>query len=450
MKRTFSFGFGMLLAIALILSGCQSPTGSSSKPTESGNTTASDKPSDTDQTLKLMIPNYFNDIEKGLWVKIVQKFEDLNAGIKVDLTTGDMQVENGKLTTMLHSGVTPPDAMLINAGAGRVKILADAKLIKPMNEWYTQNGWEKKIKPFAYGLISGNDTIYELPHSMDAMQVYYHKDIFEKYGIAVPTTKDEFIQAMQKLKDAGITPISVGGRDRFPISWMFSQVLESVSGRQAMENVLYGNGKWNDPEIVSAIDTLSDWVKNGYVSKDSISLTAADAKFAFLSQKTAMGFYSTQIIVDAVENKIENNLGLFTLPSFIDGQQAAPASGLGTTWVLPSNADHTELGIKWLNFVLSEDFSKIVLSEPSYNFILVSQSAASVEPAGQLLKQAMQAVDKDSGYNPAVFVGPETKEAYFQNLQGIVGALTSPKEAADRIQIGKDKDVAAGYKITKK
>ncbi|MNY70425.1 hypothetical protein D3C86_2085540 [compost metagenome] len=73
-----------------------------------------------------------------------------------------------------------------------------------------------------------------------------------------------------------------------------------------------------------------------------------------------------------------------------------------------------------------------------------------MEPAGQLLKQAMKAVENGSGYNPPVFVGPETKEAYFQNLQGIVGGLTTAPEAADRIQAGKDKDVAAGYKITKK
>ncbi|WP_159882040.1 ABC transporter substrate-binding protein [Paenibacillus puerhi] len=449
MKWRNQLFISLAMTIPLIVSGCQSPTGSTASKGDAGEKKEA-VAANQGKVLKLMIPNYFNDIEKKQWMNVVAKFQELNPDIKIDLTTGDMQVENGKLTTMLQSGVTPPDALLINAGAGRVKILADANLIQPMNEAYKQNNWQDKIKPFAYNLVSGNDKVYELPHSMDAMQVYYHKDIFEKQGIQVPTTKDEFMTALSKLKAAGIAPIAVGARDRFPISWMFSTMLESAAGRQAMEQTLYGDGKWNSPEITKTIEMLADWVKNGYISKDSISLTAADAKFSFLNKKTAMAFYSSQIIVDAVENKVEDNLGTFTLPSFIEGQTSAPASGLGTTWVIPAKAEHTDLAMTWMNFVLSADFSKVVLSDPSYNYILVSKNAASQEPAGQLLKQVMKAVEQGSGYNPAVFIGPETKEAYFQNLQGIVGGLTTPKEAADKIQAGKDKDTAAGYKITKK
>ncbi|GAA0133354.1 extracellular solute-binding protein [Paenibacillus sp. YSY-4.3] len=451
MKRRLQLIASLLLIFALVLSGCQSPAGSSSKQNESGakSNGASSQQAGGDRTLRLMIPNYFNDLEKNIWSNVVKNFENDNPGIKVELTTGDMQVENGKLTTILQSGVTPPDAMLINAGAGRVKILADANLIKPLDEEYKENGWQDKIKPFAYNLVSGSEHIYELPHSMDALQAYYHKDMFEQYGIQVPTTQEELIQAFDKLKEAGITPISVGARDRFPISWMFSTLLESGAGREKMENLLYGDGRWDDPEVVAAIEALELWVKKGYVAKESISQTAADAKFAFLNKKTAIGFYSSQIIVDAVENKVDNNLGAFTIPSFIDGKTAAPASGLGTTWVIPSKAENDDLAITWLNYVLS-DFSKVVLADTNYNYILVSKSAESIQPAGQLLEQAMKAVEQDSGYNPAVFIGPETKEAYFQNLQGVVGGLTSPLEAAKKIQEGKEKDTAAGYKITKK
>ena len=37
----------------------------------------------------------------------------------------------------------------------------------------------------------------------------YNKDIFEKAGItSVPTTWDEFLEAGQKIKDAGFTPLT--------------------------------------------------------------------------------------------------------------------------------------------------------------------------------------------------------------------------------------------------
>ena len=47
--------------------------------------------------------------------------------------------------------------------------------------------------------------------------VWYNKELFEKAGIdAPPATWDEFLADVQKLKDAGITPIAVGEKDKWP------------------------------------------------------------------------------------------------------------------------------------------------------------------------------------------------------------------------------------------
>ncbi len=35
----------------------------------------------------------------------------------------------------------------------------------------------------------------------------YNKDIFAQYGVAVPTTWDEFLQACETFKANGVTPI---------------------------------------------------------------------------------------------------------------------------------------------------------------------------------------------------------------------------------------------------
>lgn len=100
-----------------------------------------------------------------------------------------------------------------------------------------------------------------------------------------------------------------------------------------------------------------------------------------------------------------------------------------------------------MGFILSEDFSKIVLNFPDYNFIPASKASMSIEPAGEVLKSAMKQIEDGSGLNPSVFIGVEAKEAYYQNLQGLVGGLVTPQEAMENIEKGAEKDRANGFSL---
>lgn len=434
----------MISMVITLLSGCTSPSGGAkqeAKPVE----TKSDN-----HTLNLLIPNYYNDTEKKLWAKVVNVFKAQHPDIDVIVANGEVQVEQGKLTTMLQSGVTPPDVILINAGPGRVKTLSDVNLIKPLNDLYTKNHWKDRLRPNAYNLISGNDQIFELPHTLDAIMMYYNKDIFEKYQVSVPKTSEEFIATLEKLKAADVKPITVGARNGYAIGWLFSQIMESVAGRQMVENLIYGNGKWNDPAFVKAAEMMEGWVKKGFIPKETVTFTQADSKFAFLNKKAAMEADGTYLISDLVDQNLGDSIGNFTLPSFNAGMKTSPTGGIGLTWVIPTKAKHQDLAEIWLNFILTKDYSSIVLGDPTYNLIPASKSSEEVQPAGKILAQAVKDIESGSGYNPTVFIGVEAKEAYYQNLQGLIGGLVTPKQAMDNIEAGAQKDKAAGYKLTKK
>ncbi|WP_176444757.1 ABC transporter substrate-binding protein [Paenibacillus herberti] len=437
--------------VIALLSGCASPSGGGSTNKAAAETEKPVASAKTDdRKLDLLVPNYYNDTEKKLWEKVVNKFKELNPDIQVELVAGEVRVESGKLTTMLQSGVTPPDAILINAGPGRVKTLSDVNLIKPLNDLYTKNKWEEQLRPTAYELIAGDDTIYEVPHSLDAIMVFYNKDIFEKHGVQAPATQAEFMTMLEKLKAAGESPITVGARNGYAIGWLFSNIMESVAGREEVEKLIYADGKWNDPAFIKAAETLKDWVDQGFIPKEAVTLTQADSKFSFLSKKAAMEVEGTYLISDLADQKLEDSVATFTMPSFIEGKTASPTGGVGLTWVVPTKAEDEELAETWLNFVLSKDFSAITLGDPTYNLIPASSSSATIQPAGPVLAQAIKDIENGFGYNPTVFIGPEAKEAYYQNLQGLVGGLVTPKQAMDNIEAGAAKDRAAGYQVKKK
>src|SRR4029079_10084876 len=77
--------------------------------------------------------------------------------------------------------------------------------------------WKDTINPGALGLYQIDGKQYGIPFDLGMVGIWYNKDLFSKAGTpAPPTTWDEFLSDVDKLKAAKITPISVGGS---PATW---------------------------------------------------------------------------------------------------------------------------------------------------------------------------------------------------------------------------------------
>jgi raffinose/stachyose/melibiose transport system substrate-binding protein len=450
LKQKKSFFISLFLVVFIALSGCQSPTASNqTNESTNDNDKSQQQDENNEKVLNVLVPNYYNNDEKIIWEKVVEDFKNLHPDIKVELEAGDVSVESGSLTTKLNSGMTPPDVILINAGPGRVNLLSNAQMIMPLDELYAKNQWKEKVRSNAYELVSGGENVYELPYTLDANLVFYNKDIFEKYGLEVPKTKDEFLNILETLKSNGERPITIGARDAASVGWLFGKVLESVAGTKEVENTLYGDGKWNDPEFIKAAETMEGWAKDKYIIEEALTLTYADSVYQFLDKKAAMEIGGTRKIIDIMAANVEDSVGAFVLPSFIDGEVARPAGGVGLTWVVPTNAADVDLAETWLNYMLSEDHNKLTLSLPDYNFIPAAEVSREIKPSGAILDSAIQSMEVGSGYNPSVFIGVQTKEAYYQNLQGILGGLISAEEAMNNIEAAAEIDRKAGFNLSK-
>lgn len=65
----------------------------------------------------------------------------------------------------------------------------------------------------------GTDAVYAVPQDIGPMMFYYREDLFEQYGLTVPTTWDEFAETARKLKKAApgkdLTTFSAGDSGLF-------------------------------------------------------------------------------------------------------------------------------------------------------------------------------------------------------------------------------------------
>ena len=152
-----------------------------------------------------------------------------------------------------------PDVFSYDTGPGFGGVLADAGLVYPLEKTYQEKGWD--IYEWAKQRATYNGTIYGVPDQVEEIIVFYNKDLVPE----VPKTLEELRRVAEELKLRGIIPLAFGNREQYPAGHLFSIGASNLLGRQGLDNILYGNGRWDVPEVVRAIDLFfRDFVESGY------------------------------------------------------------------------------------------------------------------------------------------------------------------------------------------
>ena len=81
----------------------------------------------------------------------------------------------------------------------------------------TKQSFMKNLSPSVLEAAKFSGKNYTFPVGLSYYGgVFYNKTIFEKYGLSVPTTWTEFVKVADTLKQNGVTPVGIGGKDSWP------------------------------------------------------------------------------------------------------------------------------------------------------------------------------------------------------------------------------------------
>ena len=148
----------------------------------------------------------------------------------------------------------PPD-LFQSWGGGTLKEQADAGLVKDITE--PTKSWIGTLNDAGVGLYKIGDKQYGIPYNLGLVGVWYNKKLFKKAGIdGPPTSWNEFLGDIQKLKSAGITPIAVGEKDKWPGMFWWANLSLRVAGKDAMAKAATDGGTFTQPGFVEAGNQL--------------------------------------------------------------------------------------------------------------------------------------------------------------------------------------------------
>jgi raffinose/stachyose/melibiose transport system substrate-binding protein len=261
---------------------------------------------------------------------IAAQYQAAHAGVKVELQFLENEAFKAKLPTLLQSN-DPPSLFYTWAGGvlkeqsrtGKIRAL-DAALDANNGEWRNE---------LSQGAVSGmtfDGKVWAAPFKSGVVSFWYNKALFEQAGVdgTAIQTWDQFTAAVQKLKDAGITPLACGGGDKWPIHFYWSYLGMREAGQAGFEAAKNGeNGGFMAEPFIRAGQKLADLGKLEPCQDGWQGATWPETVPVFDDGRAAMilGFENmatpTSQAANATDGKglSQDNIGRFAFPTVAGG-----------------------------------------------------------------------------------------------------------------------------------
>ena len=115
-----------------------------------------------------------------------------------------------KVRLYLASGDLPDVFNLMN-GPIAEEMISDNKLVNMTEALQAEGKYDEMNQAVRDFFTAKDGNVYMLPSGRVAEFFAYRKPLFEKYGLSVPTTWEEFLQVCETLRDNGEVPYVMSG-----------------------------------------------------------------------------------------------------------------------------------------------------------------------------------------------------------------------------------------------
>lgn len=210
-------------------------------------------------------------------------YEKAHPGTKVDFKSFKNTEYNLILTTGL-AGSKGPDVAQVRS-YGQLQPTIASKSLLPLDGVVDLSSWDANVVKSAKGKEDGK--LYAVPLAQQTLQMFYNKDIFDKFGLTPPTTWAEFMAVNAKLKKAGVTPMAVGAKDAWTLPIVHQVLAAPRFGGSTFEKaVTTGQKTFADPDWVASVDVVNKL--KPYLPDSAVGVAYTDAQILFTSGKAAM------------------------------------------------------------------------------------------------------------------------------------------------------------------
>lgn len=284
--------------------------------------------------------------------KIVRLYTESHPGIKIEFDRLNTEQQKLKLKTQAASDEVD-DITMVNPGA-QMKPFVDSGVLAPLND-ILEGDLEKTFQNGVLNYYTFNKKVYALPYSLNIAGFFYNKDLFNQAGLTVPKTFEELTEVCGQLKAKGVTPIVIGAKERWPVSFLFMNIVQRLNGGPGfLQDVIDGRRTFNDPVFVGALQKLQDLIQAGAFGVGATSVDSLSASSLFRSGKGAMYYIGTWELSKIELSPLKGRVGFVQFPT-VEGKGSrndfmiAP----GTAYALNARSKHLKESKDFLKYLMT-------------------------------------------------------------------------------------------------
>ena len=292
------------------------------------------------------------------WLKTT--FEEDNPGSTLTIEQQEWDGLVEKLTTALSSESETPD--VVEIGNTQAPTFTSAGAFAPLTDELDDLGGDDLLPGFVEGATVDGET-YAVPYYAGSKYIFYRKDLFEKAGLEVPTTTEEFVDAAITLKQDNPQPANFSGFWFPGQDWRNGAAfIWSAGGDLAVEDGGEWTGSLSSPESVAGLEMAQQlFTEASGAPKDG---NEADPWTPFCAGE--VGMMSTPGWVKGLLEDPETGcpdghaeqVGVFALPG-PDGDPAPVLLG-GSDIAIAAKSAHQDLAQEAVALMLSEDYQTLM------------------------------------------------------------------------------------------
>lgn len=277
--------------------------------------------------------NASTDPGKTAFQQVATAFEAAHPNITINV----QPIQNEDIKTKIQVALqgTPPD-IFQQWGGGAEATQAQSGKLADLTQ--LTSSWIGQLGKSAAGWTDNGKQL-GVPYDYHVVGFWYRTDLFQKAGISSPpATMTDLLADITKLKAAGITPMTVGGKDKWPDAFYWENFVLKECPEATITSSIAA-AKFTDPCFVKAgtdLKTLLDAnpFNTGFLATPAQQGAGSSAGLV-ANGKAAMelqGDWEIPTIIGllptAQQSTVEGEMGFFPFPS-ITGGNGEPGAALG-------------------------------------------------------------------------------------------------------------------------
>ncbi len=383
-----------------------------------------------------------NAAQKAIWDQIANDYNAEHKGVKVEFKYLENEAFKAKLPTMLQADKSRPD-LFYSWGGGVMQAQDKAGFLKDITKDVAS--WESELTPTAVNAFKDDGKVVGVPFEVGEVAFYYNKKLFDKAGVKAEDIKtwDDFLGAVKKLKAAGITPIVVGGGEKWPMHFYYSYLVMRIGGEHALADAKAGkDGGFKNPTFVEAGKRLQELAALEPFQPGYLSTKHAESSGMFGDGKAAMDLMGQWLLSMQGPNSTsgkglaEEDIGILSFPVLPGGKGKATDTLGGVNGWLVSKSAPPE-AVDFLKFFSQEKYAKEIAEKAAYIPVVKGSEASFTDP---LFKRLADDLSKTT-YHQNYFdqdLGPSVGRVINDVSVSVAAGQMTPEAAAAAIQDAAD------------